>query len=159
MNCVKARVMQNSSEFSFLFIYIWFDRAWKADHEYIVFISNWPLFGRKKLKLLRNSHFDDKFLFSTEIIRFQVQSFCELFENIIFWFSIKNCSKKCSLNEFKVNRAVKILYDINTGTYLKVCISRQFCIPIYFFVTWDITKCHISLESPHPELQKYPFSF
>jgi hypothetical protein len=29
----KVTEMQNYSEFFFSFIYIWFDRAWKAGHE------------------------------------------------------------------------------------------------------------------------------
>jgi len=44
----KVRVRQKSSRFFFLFIYIWFDRAWRAGLEYIVFISVRSLFGWKK---------------------------------------------------------------------------------------------------------------
>lgn len=48
----KVPVMQNWSEFFFSFVYIWFDRASKGDHEYIPFISIRPLFGRENFKKL-----------------------------------------------------------------------------------------------------------
>ena len=52
--------MQNFRKFSFSFIYVWLDRAWNADHEYILFISIWFLFGgekRKKVEWLKNTIF------------------------------------------------------------------------------------------------------
>jgi hypothetical protein len=41
----KVPEIQKSSKFFFSFVYIWFDRAWKADHEYILFIWIRSLFG------------------------------------------------------------------------------------------------------------------
>jgi hypothetical protein len=52
--------MQNWSELFFLFVYIWFDRASKFDHEYVIFISIRPLFGRengKKLEITKKIAF------------------------------------------------------------------------------------------------------
>ena len=59
----KVRVIQNLSKFFFSFIYIWFDRAWRADHEYMVFISIRLLFGQKnaeKLECLKMSFWETK---------------------------------------------------------------------------------------------------
>jgi len=72
----KVPVMQNWSGFYFSFVYIWFDRASKADHEYIVFISIWPISGRKKcntLECLKKHHFSF------------VNRNCQIFIPVILW--------------------------------------------------------------------------
>ena len=89
----KVPLKQNWSKFCFSFIHIWFDRAWKADHEYILFISIRPFFGWKNLKKLEwliKCNFYLEFVVSLEIVEFQFQLFSELFENSIFSISMKN---------------------------------------------------------------------
>ena len=78
----KVPLKQNWSKFSFLFIYIWFDRAWKADHEYILFISIWSFFGwenLKKLERLKKCCFYVKIKFFTKTTKFLFQLFSEHF--------------------------------------------------------------------------------
>ena len=111
LSCCKVAEMQNWSAFFFLFIYIWFDRAWRADHEYILFISIRPFFrwkNRKKLEWLIKCNFYLEFVFSSEIVEFQFQLFSELFENPIFRISMKNWIEKCYSIRYRVKKAKKI---------------------------------------------------
>ena len=154
--------IQNWSDFFLSFICTWFDRAWKADHEYILFISIRPFFGwknRKKLEWLRKCYFYIEFFFSIEIVEFQFQLFCELFESTIFGISMKNWVQKCYLIRCRANKAKKILSNTNRSNRLKVCVSEHSCKPIYFFVTIDRSNCVILLEPLDHGLQKYLFGF
>ena len=126
----KVAKMQNFRKFFFSFIYIRFDRAWKADDEYIFFFSIRLLFSSEKLLRswrTKKHNFSIKFTLSKKTTKYFFQVSSKIFKTYIFWISVKNGVEWYYLSGCTISKTKKIILNINRPIKWKSCASVNHC--------------------------------
>ena len=114
----KVHAMQKSSEIYFYFFCIWFDRAWAADHDELLFIVFWSYFVVKNRKTLEKPEFFQKSGFWAKHAKITMFLFLKLKKNFFPRFSIKNWFEKTSEIGINPKIFIMVVFLISSTTVL-----------------------------------------